>query len=72
MSVSAKEKQQKEVRQLQCPEQCIDHISYYLQGLSRAHFFGQSFSKQLYIKTIKSDVVEVRSATKYIQIYERD
>ena len=29
-------------------EQCIDHITYYLSGLSRAHFFRQPFSKQLY------------------------
>ena len=29
-------------------EQCIDHIPYYLSGLSRAHFFRQPFSKQLY------------------------
>ena len=27
------------------PEQCIDHIPYYLSGLSRAHFFRQPFSK---------------------------
>ena len=31
-------------------EQCIDHIPYYLSGLSHAHFFRQPFSKQLYIK----------------------
>ena len=29
-------------------EQCIDHIPYYLLGLSRAHFLRQPFSKQLY------------------------
>ena len=45
MSASAKGQQQKQVRQLQCQEQCIDHISYYLSGLSRAHFFRQPFSK---------------------------
>ena len=28
-------------------EQCIDHIPYYLSGLSRALFFRQPFSKQL-------------------------
>ena len=33
-------------------EQCIDHIPYYLSGLSRAHFFRQPFLKQLYIKAI--------------------
>ena len=32
----AKGKQQKYVRQLQCQEQYIDHIPYYLSGLSRA------------------------------------
>ena len=26
-------------------EQCIDHIPYYLSGLSRKHFFRQPFSK---------------------------
>ena len=26
-------------------EQCIDHIPYYLSGLSRSHFFRQPFSK---------------------------
>ena len=54
MSASAKGKQQKQVRQLQCQEQylsvfyqeqCIEHIPYYLSGLSRAHFFRQPFSK---------------------------
>ena len=48
MFASAKRKKQKQVRQLQCQKQCIDHISYYLSGLSRAHFFRQPFSKQLY------------------------
>ena len=31
-------------------EQCIGHIPYYLSGLSRAHFFRQPFSKQLYLQ----------------------
>ena len=48
MFASAKGKQQKQVRQLQC----IDRIPYFLLGLSRAHFFRQPFSKQLY--TFKS------------------
>ena len=30
--------------------QCIDHIPYYLSGLSCAYFFRQPFSKQLYTK----------------------
>ena len=33
-----KGKQQKGVRQLKCQEQCIDHIPFYLSGLSRAQF----------------------------------
>ena len=41
MFASAKGKQQKKVRQLQCQEQCIDHIPYYLSGLSRAQFLRQ-------------------------------
>ena len=45
MSVSAKGKQQKYVRQIQCQEQCTEHITYYLSGLSRAQFFRQPFSK---------------------------
>ena len=31
-------------------EQCIDHIPYYLSGMSRAYFFRQPFAKQLYTK----------------------
>ena len=38
MFAGAKRKQQKQFRQLQCQEQCIDHIPYYLSGLLRAHF----------------------------------
>ena len=48
MFASAKGKQQKQVRQLQCQEQVIDHIPYYLSPLSRAQFLRQPFSKQLY------------------------
>ena len=29
-------------------EKCIDHIPYYLSGLSYAHFFRQPFWKELY------------------------
>ena len=43
MYESAKGKQQNQVRQLQCQEQCIDHIPYYLSGLSRAHFSPTTF-----------------------------
>ena len=45
MFAGAKGKQQKQVRQLQCQEQCIDHIPYYISRLSRAHFFRQPLSK---------------------------
>ena len=50
MFASAKGKQQKYVEQLQCQEQCIDHIPYNLSGFSAAHFFRQLFSKSLYMK----------------------
>ena len=39
MFASAKGKKQKQVRQVQCQEQRIDHIPYYLSGLSRSPFF---------------------------------
>ena len=52
MFKTAKGKQQKQARQLQCQEQCIDHVPYYLLGLSRAHFFQQPFAKQLQNKGI--------------------
>ena len=45
MFASAKRKQQKQAQQLQCQEQCIDHIPYYLSGLLRAQFFRQPFAK---------------------------
>ena len=38
-----KESKKKWIRQLQCQEQCIDHIGYYLSGLSSAHFFEKTF-----------------------------
>ena len=38
MFASSKGKQQKKARELHCQEQGIDHIPYYLSGLSRAHF----------------------------------
>ena len=42
---SAKGKQQSRFDSCSRQEQCIDHIPYYLLGLSRAHFFRQAFSK---------------------------
>ena len=43
-----KERNKSRLRQQQCQEQCIDHIPYYLSGLSRALFFRQLFSKYTY------------------------
>ena len=43
MFASSKGKEQKEVRQPQCQDQCIDNIPYYLSGLSRAYFFPTTF-----------------------------
>ena len=45
MFARPKGKQEKKFWQLQCQEQCIDHIPYYLSGLSCAHFCRQPFSK---------------------------
>ena len=46
MFASAKGKQQKQVRQLQCQEQCIDHIPYYLSALLFAcTFFSDNLSR---------------------------
>ena len=44
MCASAKGKQQKWIQQLQCQGQCIEHIPYYLSGLSRA-LFSDSLSR---------------------------
>ena len=53
MFESAKGKQQNYVPQLQCQEQCIDHIPYYLSGLSRAHFPPTTFLEiAVYIETL--------------------
>ena len=45
MFASTKGKQQKYFRQLQGQEQFIDHILYYISGLSRAHVFRQPYLK---------------------------
>ena len=45
MCASTKGKQQKYFRQLQGQEQFIDHILYYISGLSRAHVFRQPYLK---------------------------
>ena len=43
MFKSAKGKQQKQARQLQCQEQCIDHVPYYLFGIVACTFFPTTF-----------------------------
>ena len=55
MSESAKGKQQKRVRKLQCQEQWIDRIPYYLSGLSRANFFD-SLSRNSCISGMRRSV----------------
>ena len=45
MFASAKGKQQKEVRQLQCQEQGIEHIPCYPSGLSCALVFSDNLSR---------------------------
>ena len=42
---SANGKEQSRFDSYSRQEQYIDHIPYYLSGLSRAHFFRQLFSK---------------------------
>ena len=52
-------------------EQCIDHIPYYLSGLSRAHFFRQPFWKKLYTNkpsNIQMNVVLERFPVKLLLI----
>ena len=57
MSLSAKGQQQKYVRQLQCQEQCMGHIAYYLSGLSRAYFFPTTFLEiAVYIAILRKAV----------------
>ena len=43
MFASVKGKQQKQVRQLQCQEQRIAHIPYYLYGIVACTFFPTTF-----------------------------
>ena len=70
MFATAKGKQQMWVRQLKCQEQCIDHIPYYISGLSHAHFSdnlsrnscknqdrtgqGLQFSSEFIVETIEN------------------
>ena len=51
--VSAKGKQQKKFWQLQCQEQCIDHIPYYLSGLLW-RFFSDNLSQNSCIPNMVS------------------
>ena len=43
MFASVKGKQEQQVRELQCQEQCIDHFLYFLSELSLSHFFRRTF-----------------------------
>ena len=52
MFASAKGKQQKNVSQLHCQEQCIDNIPNNLAGLLRAHFFRNN-CKQRCLAAVK-------------------
>ena len=56
MFASAKGKWQKLFRQLQCQEQWIDRIPYYLSGLSRAHF-SDNLSRNSCIKAENSSTL---------------
>ena len=53
-----------------CQEQCIDHIPYYLSGLSRAHFFRQPFSKQLYTKKLQKKVALIQVVRKRVSFQD--
>ena len=55
MFASAKGKQQKQVRQLQCQEQCIDHIAYYLSGLLFACTFFPTTFLEIAAYTIRTN-----------------
>ena len=48
MFPSAKAMHQKYLQQLQCQEQCIDHIPYYLSELSHA-LFSDNLSRNSYM-----------------------
>ena len=45
MFASAKGKQEKQVRQRQCQEQCIHHIPYCLSGIVACTFFSNNLSR---------------------------
>ena len=52
-------KQQKQVRQLQSQEQSVNHIPYFLSGLSRTHFFQTTFlEKAVDVRCREQTVVE--------------
>ena len=61
MFASAKGKQQKKVRQLQCQEQCINHIPYYLSVLSRTHFSDNLSRNSCILLIGKSQSVEMQN-----------
>ena len=68
MSASAKGKQQKQVRELRCQETCIQHIPYYLSGLSRAHF-SDNLSRNSCISSEKMASVFTQNVLGFLTVY---
>ena len=66
MFPSAKAKQQKQVRQLQCQKQCIDHIPYYLSGLSRA-LFSDNLSRNSCIQNDTQSFIRYPDTEKWVE-----
>ena len=64
MFESAKGKQQ--VRELQCQEQCIDHISYYLSGC-RLHIFPATFL-EIAVYTDRSQYISLEALREAVEI----
>ena len=68
MFASAKGKQQKWLDSYSVREQCIDHIPYYLSGLSRPRVSGQPFSNSCIIITRKSRSIDKIEAAHLCQL----
>ena len=47
--------------QLQCQEQCINHIPYYLSGLLRTHFFFSTTFLEIAVFVVSSVYVSLTS-----------
>ena len=59
MSARAKGNNKSRFDSYSVKNKCIDHIPYYLSGLSRAQFLRQPFSKQLYT-LFRADLQEIQ------------